>query len=335
MGNNLSREQVVDILEYIGSSKIVNKEGKDDIQFCCTIHNEQNPSAGFSLSKQMFHCFSCHASGDITWLIYKSLPSEFSSLREVDEWLKDRYGVDFKSFDDKIKDRIILYEDEDETPKHKHKNERIVKPIYTLAPFHSGKSTYKYFFKRGFTKKTMHDRKIGYDSQSRTITVPVWYEDGELAGVLGRYIDPDRPKNKRYKIYDFNTGDVLYNMDLVNPNNRTCILCEGLLDGLWLYQCGIENAFATLTNNISKTQFKFLKKHFDTIIDFSDCDEMGNRFTETLIKYGQDFDLYTVKHLYPNGCKDPQDCCAEDIEYMLEHKKRLGVLEKPKIIPYE
>lgn len=336
MSTTLTREQVIDILEYIGSPKIVNKEGKDDIQFCCTIHGESNPSAGFSLEKQIFNCFSCHASGDITWLIYKSLPSEFGSLREVDEWLKDRYGIDFKTFDSKIKDRIIRYEDVDE-PKHKKAdNEREVFPRYKLAPFHSGKSTYKYFFKRGFTKKTMRDRMIGYDEESRTITVPLFWENGDLAGILGRYIDPDRPKNQRYKIYNFDTGKVLAGMQNLNPKNKTCILCEGLLDELWLWQLGFENVFATLTNNISKTQLRFIRKHFDTIIDFSDCDEMGNRFTNALMKYcSDDFYLYTVKHLYPDGCKDPQDCSLEDIQYMLKHKKPMnGFHEKPKIKPY-
>lgn len=38
MSNSINREQLIDILEYIGSPKIINKEGKDDVQFCCTIH---------------------------------------------------------------------------------------------------------------------------------------------------------------------------------------------------------------------------------------------------------------------------------------------------------
>ena len=38
MSSVVTREQLIDILNYIGSPKIVNKEGKDDVQFCCTIH---------------------------------------------------------------------------------------------------------------------------------------------------------------------------------------------------------------------------------------------------------------------------------------------------------
>ena len=40
MSNSINREQLIDILEYIGSPKIINKEGKDDVQFCCTIHGQ-------------------------------------------------------------------------------------------------------------------------------------------------------------------------------------------------------------------------------------------------------------------------------------------------------
>lgn len=38
MSNSVTREQLIDILEYIGSPKIINREGKDDVQFCCPIH---------------------------------------------------------------------------------------------------------------------------------------------------------------------------------------------------------------------------------------------------------------------------------------------------------
>ena len=38
MSNSVTREQLIDILGYIGSPKIINKEGKDDVQFCCPIH---------------------------------------------------------------------------------------------------------------------------------------------------------------------------------------------------------------------------------------------------------------------------------------------------------
>lgn len=37
MAKELTREQVIDLLYYLGASKVVNKEGKSDIQF--TLHS--------------------------------------------------------------------------------------------------------------------------------------------------------------------------------------------------------------------------------------------------------------------------------------------------------
>lgn len=328
---SLNREQIIDILEYVGVSKIINREGKDDIQFCCPVHGESNPSAGISIDKQVFNCFSCHAHGDITWFLYRSLPEEFRGLREVDEWIKDRYGVDFKTFDENVKSKIIRYEDR--VPKIVSK--RVELPLYKIAPFHSGKSTYKYFFNRGFTKKTMRENLIGYDKENQTVTIPVFYENNALAGIIGRYIDPDRPKNMRYKIYWFSTGEVLYLMQNINYKNKTCILCEGILDALWLQQCGFENALATLTNSVSKSQKRFLEKHFDEVIDFSDGDEMGDIFTERLVKLcGETLKLSSVKHLYPRGCKDPQDCTPSQLCKMLDRKVSINGLVTRKVKAY-
>ena len=37
MTKELTREQIIDLLYYLGASKVVNKEGKSDIQF--TLHS--------------------------------------------------------------------------------------------------------------------------------------------------------------------------------------------------------------------------------------------------------------------------------------------------------
>ena len=74
--------------------------------------------------------------------------------------------------------------------------------MHALAPFKSGKETYQYFFDRGFDEETMEIFQIGYDILHRTVTVPVFWEDGTLAGIVGRYIYP-RNKAERYWVYDF------------------------------------------------------------------------------------------------------------------------------------
>ena len=99
MKNQMTREQVIDLLYYLGASKVVNKEGKSDVQFTCTVHGENNPSAGFNLDKMCFNCFSCHASGGVEWLVMKSMPEDFKSIYDVDRFIKSRYNVDLSSVD--------------------------------------------------------------------------------------------------------------------------------------------------------------------------------------------------------------------------------------------
>lgn len=320
MKNQLTREQVVDLLYYLGSPKVINKEGKSDIQFCCSIHGESNPSAGFNLDKMCFNCFSCHASGGIEWLVMKSMPEDFKNIYEVDKFIKARYNVDLSSIDVSQIKELRRY---GETPiRTDKKYEKRVLPKSYLAPYKSGKETYKYFYDRGFTQETLVKFKIGRDLVSKTVTVPVFYDnENELAGMIGRYIDPNRRKNERYKIYeDTNTGLFVFPQDKCKPIDGVLIVVEGLLDALYMHQLGYTNTFATLTNSISNDQVNWLKKQgASKLLDMTDNDEMGNIATDIIKqKAGKYIKVINIKHLYPDNCKDPQDMRPEQVKDMID-----------------
>lgn len=310
---------MIDLLYYIGASKVINKEGKSDIQFTCTVHGESNPSAGFNLEKMCFNCFSCHASGGVEWLVMKSMPEDFKSVYDVDRFIKARYNVDLSVTDVSQIKELRRYGD---TPqKQDKKYEKRILPKSYLAPYKSGKETYKYFYDRGFTKETVEKFKIGRDLVSKTVTVPVFYDnENELAGMIGRYIDPNRKKNERYKIYeDTNTGTFVFPQDKCKPIDGVLIAVEGLLDAVYMHQLGYTNTFATLTNAISNVQVNWVKKQGATkLLDMTDNDEMGEIATRILReKLGKYMIINTIKHYYPQGCKDPQDCRPEEVKSMI------------------
>lgn len=317
----LSREQIIDLLENVIQTKVVqSSKVKDNIQFCCPIHGEKNPSAGVSVSKQVFHCFSCHASGDITWLLYKSLPDKFKSVYEADTFIRERYNIDVEKQNRILHKELKRYEEQFLIDVEEEKEKRFITPKEKLAIFRSGKETYPYFFERGFTKKTAKEFLIGRDIVEKTITIPVFWEDGELCGIIGRYISKDRPKNSRYKIYDFPTGDILFPLNKFEPVDDTVILVEGILDALWLHQLGFKNALATLTNNISYKQAGIVRRYAKKVVDMSDNDEMGKIASEMYKKKLKGLIIYDVKQFYPEGKKDPQECSKEEIEFMLTNK---------------
>lgn len=322
MNKEMTREQIIDLLYYLGASKVVDKAGKSDIQFTCTVHGESNPSAGFNVEKMCFHCFSCHASGGIEWLVKQSMPEDFKSIYDVDKFIKARYNVDLSATDISQIKELRRYGEE--PIKQQTKYEKKVLPRSFLAPYKSGKETYKYFYDRGFTKETLQNFKIGRDLENKTVTVPIFYDnENELAGIIGRYIDPNRRKNERYKIYEVNTGTLVFPQDKCKPIDGELIVVEGLLDALYMHQLGYTNTFATLTNSISNNQLQWLKKQGATkLIDLTDNDEMGELASKIIKeKAGKYMTVINAKAHYPKDCKDPCDCSLEEIQEILEKTK--------------
>lgn len=320
MNTELTREQIVDLLYYLGASKIINNEGKPNIQFTCTVHGESNPSAGFHVEKMSFHCFSCHEGGGLEWLIMKSMPEEFPNLGAVDKFIKERYGVDLSRVDMSQIKELRRYGDKSIKTIHQ-KIEKKVLPKSFLAPFKSGKETFKYFYDRGFTNDTVKHFKIGRDLENKTVTVPIFYDnETELAGCIGRYIDPKRKKNERYKIYEVNTGAVVFPQDKCKPIDGVLIVVEGLLDAVWMHQLGYTNTFATLTNSISNEQLKWLKKQGATrLLDMTDKDEMGDIATNIIKKkVGKVLRISDTKEYFPDHCKDPQDMSEEEVQEVID-----------------
>lgn len=318
MRTELSREQALELLRYCGATHIkYNYEGRDNVQLCCPVHGESTPSMGYSFSKNVAHCFSCHWSGNIQWMLLKTCPDEFRSLYEVEAWIKDKYQVDLGAEHREQRKNLRRYEDfgtnnYDDEPEQQHEL-----PPYFLAPFKSGKETYKYYFERGFNKQDLINFKIGRDLENETVTMPVFNLDGTLSGVIGRYIDPNRPKNARYKIYEFPKGKLTYPIDKLEIVDGTLILVEGILDAQWLHKHGYSNAQSILGNGLTHSQAELLKNNFkfDTVILAFDNDGGG----ETAIKIakkrlGTEYKYRTVT--YPEGVKDVQEMNKEQLDIM-------------------
>ena len=337
MSFKLTESQVDDLLEYIDTSN-PNYWKDGDKLVCCPVHGESNPSMGISIEKQVCHCFSCGFAGDFAKLLSYSKPeefgldvstperkkkTEFKAYRKAKEFLALRYELEYREIGKRVKSvkryeqtrNVYLKEDE----------KRVELPIYKLAPFKSGKETYGYFFDRGFTKEEMQKFMIGRDLDNKTITLPVFYEDGVLAGVIGRYIDKNRKKNQRYKIYDeFERSKVLYPLNISNPIKGVVIIVEGQLDAIRMHRAGYTNTYATMTNVLSNKQAEWLCANCDCVIWIGDNDDRGLEGREKarkLLKNKIDFKIVD----YPNHGKDVCDWSDEEIGTMLNTSRGVNV----------
>lgn len=338
MSSKLTEGQVDDLLDYIDTyNPNYWKDGEKLV--CCPVHGESNPSMGISIEKQVCHCFSCGFAGDFARLLAHSKPEEFGIKYNADgkihkpsafraekkarEFLALRYELEYHEIGRKTRNvkryeqtrNVYLEEDE----------KRVELPKFKLAPFKSGKETYSYFFDRGFTKKEMQDFMIGRDLVNKTITIPVFYEDGVLAGVIGRYISAKRKKNQRYKIYDeFERSNVLYPLDKSKPKKGVVILVEGQLDAIRMHRAGYTNTYATMTNVLSKKQAEWLCVNCDCVIWVGDNDERGLEGREkarVMLKNKIDFKIVD----YPDHGKDVCDWSDSEIALMLVSARGVNI----------
>lgn len=332
MSNQLNQDQIDDLLTYCGSTPTRWKD--TDTLVCCPVHGESNPSMGISSEKQVCHCFSCGFAGDLTKLLlysrpddfgFKSKKDEFRAYRKANDFLISRYELEvhelghntrnIKRFDD-VREKII----------NVSKDSRKILPKFKLAPYMSGKETYQYFFDRGFTKEDMKDFMIGRDLDNKTVTIPVFYEDKQLAGIIGRYIAKNRLKNQRYKIYDeFERSRLLYPLDHFESKDDTIIIVEGQLDAIRMHKLGYTNTLAPMTVELSYTQCEWVCKHCSTLIWIGDNDSRGiegRDKTRNKLKNKIDFRIVD----YPNYGKDVCDWSDKDIHYMINNSH--GVLVK-------
>lgn len=311
MSGVFTKEQIEDLLDNVLETPKRTQWKGDKIQFCCPIHGERNPSCGINLDYcpddepdlhgQVFNCFSCGEYGSITRLVYKSLPDKFKSLLQADKFLNDRYGFTSRYLGENKRKLNIKRYGEIENKK----DTREVKPMSMIAPFRSGKETYQYFFDRGFDKEDMRTYKIGRDVINETVTIPIFWEDEKLAGVIGRYIDPSRPKNSRFMVYEFNRSKLIYPLDKVQPVEDTLILMESCFDTIMLNKWGYPNAIASMTNRLSKYQAEQIKRLCSKLIILQDLDERGIKLVDTakqLLKGDVQILLPTYK---PRRGKDP------------------------------
>lgn len=319
MQTELSREQIKSLLRHAGVTKIIDR-GKKNIQFCCPVHGESTPSMGLRVEDTMCHCFSCHWSGNIQWLLFKTCPDEFKSVYEVERWIKETYQVDLRKHNLDFSKNLRRYEDITEECEEEEKQHEL--PRHFLAPFKSGKETYKYYFDRGFNKKDLVHFNVGRDLENETVTIPVYNPDSTLCGVIGRYIDPNRPKNARYRVYEFPKGKITYPIDKLEIKDDTLILVEGILDAMWLHKHNYTNAQSILGNGLTYEQAELLKSRykFETVVLAFDNDSGGD--TAINIAKKRLGDSYTYKLVtYPENVKDVQEMNKEQLDIMFSQIK--------------
>ena len=151
-----------DIVSVIGEYTVLKSRGPNDFWGCCPFHGEKTPSFHVDTDKKFYHCFGCHASGDVIKFV---MEIEKLSYVEAIENLAKKAGIPIRYKDGGAPDN---YKRDDTIEKNIELYERTAGMFhYFLTETEQGKKALDYVKKRGLTLETIQKFKLGYAPADR------------------------------------------------------------------------------------------------------------------------------------------------------------------------
>ena len=313
----------------------------------CPFPDHQEKTASFSVSetKQVYHCFGCHKSGNIFSFLrdYQGL-----NFPEAVEYLAHRANLTLPSVD------AALANEED---KAKERRKQLLKANKLAANFFNEQmkkasadhSVKKYIEKRGLSAETLEAFQIGYapkewdaltlylqandistsvaeearllvarkegksghfDMFRDRLMFPILNSMNEVLAFGGRIIDQGEPKYLNSpETPVFIKGRVLYGLHQTARFIRSedqIIIVEGYMDLVALHQAGIKNVAATLGTALTLDHARIMKRLTQNVLVLFDGDQAGQDAAERSLPLLLQADLYPKGLTLPQGM-DPDD----------------------------
>ena len=293
----------------------------------CPIHQgEGERSFHVNLEKNIFHCFSCGAKGNVLSFV---AAMENVSIREsglqMKEWFRVGEGTtpprQPQRRDPKPKANASPPEPQLKDP------EVINAPLGFELKVDPG---HKYGTSRRFSKELLEQFGAGYCVSkgmfSGRFIFPLHNAQGELVGYLGRSIDGSEPKylfppaekgfHKRYLLWNFHRE-----VQEMGPNAEVVVV-EGCFDCLRVKEVGYP-CVALLGSQLTREQEELLSNHFQHIVLLLDGDDAGRGATDDCLKrLGRR--LFIKAHELPEG-QQPDTLSREDLVMLLMKGKRCNI----------
>lgn len=313
----------------------------------CPFPDHQEKTASFSVSetKQVYHCFGCHKSGNIFSFLrdYQGL-----NFPEAVEYLAHRANLILPSVD---------AAQSNEEDKAKERRKQLFKANKLAANFFNelmkkasdDHTVKKYIEKRGLTPETLEAFQVGYapkewdaltlylqnngiptavaeearllvprkegksghfDMFRDRLMFPILNSMSEVLAFGGRIIEQGEPKYLNSpETPVFIKGRVLYGLHQTARYIRSedqALIVEGYMDLVSLYQAGIRNVAATLGTALTLDHAKILKRLTRNVLVLFDGDQAGQDAAERSLPLLLQADLYPKGLILPQGM-DPDD----------------------------
>lgn len=327
-----------DIVDLISGYVQLRKRGRNFIGLC-PFHNEKTPSFTVSPDKQIYHCFGCHAGGNVYRFLmeYKNI-SFVESVQELAENLGIKLeenaapNMEEKSeFEELYEINVIaakffsdnlLKNPKGEIARNYFKNRKIKEqsnktfglgfalPEWDMLLNHLKEKKVNLSQAKDIGLIDARDNGNYYDKYRGRTMFPIFSPNGRVIGFGGRVMNPEE-KTAKYinspesKIYS--KRKTLYGLYHSKEEIRRldkAVLVEGYMDVISLFQNGVKNVVASSGTALTEEQVLLLSRFTKNIVVNFDSDIAGQkaatRSIEVLLKNGFDVKLITL----PNG-EDP------------------------------
>ncbi len=327
----LKHTNIIDIIQEVTP---LEKKGKNHLGLC-PFHQENTPSFSVSEEKQLYHCFSCKASGNAITFV------------------KETKNLDSKDAIKYLADRANIPLDESFESSHPLKKyfdiNALASSFYEVYLNHtkSGQSALGYLQNRNIEQKTIETFNLGlapnqgdalyqsmrkkeilksdlldlgligekdnvYDVFRNRLMFPLHDAKGNVIGFSGRILDKDK-KTAKYinstNTVTFEKTKVLYNLHraskVIKEKNRA-VLFEGFMDVIKAHDAGVKEGLATMGTAFSKHHTKLIQSYTDTLILCFDGDDAGKEATMSMVNDLKQTNLNVYIAKLPSAL-DPDD----------------------------
>ncbi len=297
------------IYDFISPHVALRKRGRNYIGLC-PFHNEKTPSFTVSEEKQIFHCFGCHAGGNVYRFMmdYQKI-SFIEAVQDVAKQVGVTIEVTQTEQTEGQSEQEMLYDvntlaaryfldnllnsPEGETARKYFENRKI--KLSTIRTFGLGYAlpAWEAFinFARDKNIKLNKALQLGligktnegrlYDKFSGRIIFPIFSSTGRVIAFGGRILE-NRENAAKYlnspESIVYTKGRVLYGLSHAKDDIRKlnkAILVEGYMDLISLYQAGVKNVVAVSGTALTEEQVQLLSRYTKNVVLLFDADAAG------------------------------------------------------------
>lgn len=350
-----SKEQLketVDIVDIVSNYIEVKKAGAN-FKALCPFHTENTPSFVISPTKQIYHCFSCNAGGDVIKFV-----QEYEKLSFVESVEKIALLSNF----------TLEYESKNDSSYRSYEN---INSLFLKYTKDNLKDEHKeYLYHRGFNDATIEEFGLGFcprgaddllalfgsnfvsmdhveeigimgtyenrkfSSFSNRLTFPIKNAMGKVVGFAGRDLtgkSKAKYKNSKESKF-FNKSNILYGFDLareeiLKSKKGWLIVEEGQIDVQLSHQVGLKNVCSLQGTALTEAHIKMIKKLNVKVMIATDGDKAGlaSAFRSAVLLSQNDIDGGVA--IFKEGT-DPADMIANQKVTELKETLKRGTKKK-------